>query len=83
MDHKIALINGGRNAEFNMAPAHKACHVGKSRADVKEARKVQRTRGKHVGAVEPKRGIPSPPKAEKPAGKTPLAPRRLYKEKSK
>lgn len=80
-DHDPALINGGQNRESMIFPVHEDCHREKTARDVAEKSKVSRTRQKHVGAVEPKRRIPSPPKEAKPAGKTSLPPRRLYKEK--
>ncbi len=79
-DHVKALVNGGANSEANLAPAHGHCHVGKSRLDLKEKAKVAAVRGKHIGAIKPKQSIPSPPKAEKPAGKPRLAPKVLFKQ---
>lgn len=77
-DHVKALINGGTNSEANLAPAHGHCHVGKSALDLKEKAKVAKVRQKHIGAIRPKQSIRSAPKAEKPAGKAPLAPRAMF-----
>jgi len=48
-DHVIALCNGGRNAEDNLAPALKAPHRAKTAADVGMKAKTARQRAKHLG----------------------------------
>jgi len=83
-DHVVALVNGGKHAEANLAPAHKHCHVAKTAIDIKEKSKVAKVRKKHLGITRPKQTIKSPgfPKAErehKPMLKS-LPPRRLYQE---
>lgn len=49
IEHKIALCNGGRNAESNLAPALVEPHRIKTRADRSEKDKVERVRRKHLG----------------------------------
>ena len=49
VDHVIAICNGGENRESNLAPALKAKHREKTRADVGEKSKVDRIRKKHLG----------------------------------
>lgn len=50
LDHKVALINGGRHAEDNLFPALKDFHKAKTREDVALKAKVARIKAKHVGA---------------------------------
>jgi 5-methylcytosine-specific restriction protein A len=52
-DHVRAIINGGANAESNLAPAHKHCHLAKTRADVAEKAKVAAKRRKNDGRARP------------------------------
>lgn len=79
-DHVVAIINGGENVESNLAPIHAHCHVEKTGRDVSEKAKVTATRKAHLGIKAAKRPIQSRgfPKAEKPAPKPTLPPRRLY-----
>lgn len=49
LDHKIALINGGRHAEDNLFPALRAAHRAKTGEDVKIKSKLARIRAKHLG----------------------------------
>lgn len=49
IDHKIALINGGKNEESNLRPVLKDAHKEKTAEDVAEKSKVQRMRMKHLG----------------------------------
>ena len=49
LDHKVALINGGRHAEDNLAPALSEAHRIKTADDVKIKSKVARIRAKHLG----------------------------------
>jgi 5-methylcytosine-specific restriction protein A len=89
-DHRPALVNGGQNRESMMFPVHDGCHRNRTARDVAEARKVQRSRQKHVRAVDgPK--MQSQPMAttkqaaarkQKATGKIPIPPRRaLYGKK--
>ena len=48
-DHIIALANGGEHRENNLAPALKAAHREKTKADVAEKAIVYRKRAKHIG----------------------------------
>ena len=81
-DHVIALINGGKNAESNLAPVHReVCHPDKTKQDVKTKAKVARTRKKHVGITRPKasiqsRGFDRKERVPKPS----LPPRQIYQE---
>lgn len=60
LDHKIALINGGRHAEDNLAPALRDAHREKTAEDVAIKSKVARIRAKHLGIwPEPKRKLQS------------------------
>ena len=67
-DHVIALVNGGRHAETNLAPAHKHCHVSKNVIDVKTKAKIARVKKKDIGITKPKGTIPQRgfPTVEKP-----------------
>ena len=84
-DHVIAIINGGKNIESNLAPAHReVCHPDKTKADMKVKSKIARTRKKHVGITRPKQSIRSAgfTRTDKPARiQKPSPPRRaLYQE---
>lgn len=62
LDHRIALINGGRHAEDNLFPALKVHHRAKTDDDLAIKSKVARVRAKHVGAwPEPTRKMQSRP----------------------
>jgi 5-methylcytosine-specific restriction enzyme A len=81
-DHVIALINGGKNAESNLAPIHSHCHVEKSGEDTAAKKKVAKVRKAHLGIIRPAGKIRSPgfaksPKAAKRQPKPSLPPRRL------
>lgn len=73
LDHKIALINGGRNCESNLYPALTDKHKEKTKADVAEKSRVADRAKSHAGAATPpagtikSRGFPPPdkPKREK------------------
>lgn len=54
LDHTTALINGGKNVESNLQPLHRACHRGKTNADVAMKSKDRRVRTKHLGIHKPK-----------------------------
>lgn len=80
LDHVKALINGGENAEFNLAPVHIACHAEKTRQDVAEKARIAAKRQKHIRVVDaPKmQGQPMPTtrkayqRKQKAASKLPL-----------
>lgn len=48
-DHVIALVNGGRHSEDNLAPALRDPHREKTAEDVKVKSKTARVRAKHLG----------------------------------
>ena len=54
-DHIVALANGGKHCETNLAPALKAPHREKTKADVAEKSNVYRKRAKHLGIKKPSR----------------------------
>lgn len=79
LDHVTALVNGGENAESNLAPAHKVCHLAKTAKDCAEKSKVAAVRMKHTGAKRPKQSIRSKGFERKDRIPKPsLAPRSLY-----
>lgn len=80
-DHIIALINGGLNAERNIAPAHDSCHKAKTAGDVAEKKKVAKVRGKHFGTIRAKSALSSTKSPKPPLTKT-LPPRALFGERS-
>lgn len=53
-EHIIALTNGGMNRESNMAPALKAPHKVKTRADRKIKKRTDARRKKHIGIRKPR-----------------------------
>lgn len=57
-DHIIALCNGGENRESNLAPALRAPHREKTRADVAEKAMIYRKRAKHMGIARKGRPMP-------------------------
>ena len=48
-DHIVALINGGRHAEDNLAPALRDKHRAKSAEDVAEKSATYESRKRHLG----------------------------------
>lgn len=58
IDHVRALANGGENRESNLAPALRAAHREKTRADVAQKAKDARIRSKHIGVKTPKAKLP-------------------------
>lgn len=53
LDHKVALVNGGRNVESNLAPALRDKHREKTADDVALKSKASRVRLKHLGQWPP------------------------------
>lgn len=49
IDHRIALINGGKHEEANLQPVLDAPHKAKTAADVAVKSKVARIKAKHLG----------------------------------
>jgi len=58
LEHVVALVNGGANAEGNLGVTCRNCLPAKNAADVKEKAIVYRKRAKHLG-IKPK-GRPLP-----------------------
>jgi len=77
-DHVIALINGGRHSESNLAPIHKIpCHIEKSGQDVATKSKIAKVRARHTGVKQPdgnlkSAGFPSSPKPPRISTKQPV-----------
>lgn len=57
LDHRIALINGGRHAETNLQVICECCHKNKTWADVRQKSKNARIRMRHLGIRKPGRKI--------------------------
>ncbi len=53
VEHVIPLALGGEDAEANMRPAHKVCHVEKTQADVRKIAKAKRLEARHIGIKKP------------------------------
>ena len=84
-DHVVALINGGANAEGNLAPIHSHCHVAKTGRDVTEKSKVAKARQQHLGIKRPKQKIRSagfPASGRIKVERKALPPRQLYGERN-
>jgi hypothetical protein len=64
-DHKIAIINGGKNCESNLFPALIEPHKKKTKADVAEKSAVATRAKTHIGAGLEKQPIKSDPDALK------------------
>ena len=58
VDHIVALVNGGKHCESNLAPALRDKHREKTAADVAEKSAVYRVRAKHLGLKPAKRPFP-------------------------
>jgi 5-methylcytosine-specific restriction endonuclease McrA len=59
LDHIIALANGGKHAEFNLAPALKEPHRAKTKDDVKLKSRIARIRQRHLGIGRSRKKINS------------------------
>lgn len=57
-DHKVALINGGANAESNIQALCPWCHTPKTAQDVATKSRNNRKKAKHLGLNKPKRKMP-------------------------
>lgn len=55
LEHLIALINGGANAEFNLGVTCDWCLPAKNAADVAQKAKTAAVRSKHLGIRPPSR----------------------------
>lgn len=60
LDHVVALINGGANAESNLKPACRNCCYAKTAEDVAEKSRIARKREKHLGIKPKSRGFNRP-----------------------
>jgi 5-methylcytosine-specific restriction enzyme A len=83
IDHVVALINGGKHDEHNLAPICIPCHWAKTGDDVKIKAKIAAVKARHTGVARPTgdlqgRGFPQSPKAEKAPQRAYLPPRSLY-----
>lgn len=65
IDHRVALINGGRNSEENLVPVLVKPHKEKTKADVAEKAKVAAIAERHHGITQPKGTIAARPKSER------------------
>jgi len=59
VDHVVALCNGGKHRESNLAPALADLHRMKTAEDVAEKATVYRKRAKHLGLIAPKQNLRS------------------------
>jgi 5-methylcytosine-specific restriction endonuclease McrA len=82
VDHIRPDALGGAPTAANGRLICEVCHKSKTAADVRQIRKADRQRDKSSGAIRPKGSIPSPPKQPKPASKTSLPPRNLFRSAS-
>lgn len=57
VDHRIAIVNGGINAEFNLQVLCAWCHDAKTRRDVAEKSAVAVKRKAHLG-IRKRKGRP-------------------------
>lgn len=58
LEHIIPVAMGGADDETNAAPAHVACHKGKTATDKGQIAKANRVRAKHNGAKVSKYPLP-------------------------
>jgi 5-methylcytosine-specific restriction endonuclease McrA len=58
VEHIRALELGGADELSNMAPAHEACALAKTREDHRRAAQAKRQKIRHIGAESPKRRLP-------------------------
>jgi 5-methylcytosine-specific restriction endonuclease McrA len=58
VEHIRALELGGVDDLSNMAPAHEACALAKTRDDHRRAARAKRKKIRHIGADAPKRALP-------------------------
>jgi 5-methylcytosine-specific restriction endonuclease McrA len=65
-DHVVALCNGGKNVESNLAPACRNCCYDKTANDLAEKSAVARKRSKYLGVKPKGRGFPKPPPGYNP-----------------
>ncbi len=58
IEHIRALEVGGADGSFNMAPAHEACALAKTREDHRHAAQSKRQKIRYIGAEASKRPLP-------------------------
>ena len=58
VEHIRALELGGADELSNMAPAHEACALAKTREDHRRAAQAKRQKIRHIGAEASKRPLP-------------------------
>ena len=58
LDHRVALANGGKHRESNLAPALSEAHRKKTATDVAQKAKDDRVRKKHLGIHQSRSVIP-------------------------
>lgn len=79
VDHILPDVLGGEPILANAQVLCRVCHKAKTAGDIRRTREADRRRDKASGAIRPKGRIPSPPKQPKPASKTSLPPRNLFR----
>jgi 5-methylcytosine-specific restriction endonuclease McrA len=88
LDHIIALINGGKHDESNLAPICIPCHWAKTGQDVKIKSKIAAVKARHDGIKRPTgdlhgRGFDKVAPKEKAPQRASLPPRTLYARRDK
>lgn len=78
VDHILPDVLGGEPVLANARVLCSQCHKEKTADDIRRTRKADRQADKASGAIKPKGGIASRPKAPKLPGKPPLPPRRMF-----
>jgi 5-methylcytosine-specific restriction protein A len=58
VEHIVPYALTRDDSDDNLAPAHVACHAGKTAGDVAQIAKAARVERKHIGAHRPKSIIP-------------------------
>ena len=58
IDHQVALINGGANAESNLVPVHPKCHKIKTLRDLSQKAATARTQKSHYGLKQSRNPMP-------------------------
>lgn len=81
IEHVIALELSGDDTDANKRPAHRKCHVAKTRDDVAKIAKAKRQEAGHRGFSRPKQTIHSRgfDRKERPEKLPQLPPRAIYR----
>jgi len=69
LEHLVALINGGFNAETNLGVTCDLCTPIKNRQDVSQKAETYRKRAKYMGLVKRKHPSRWPPRGSRPLGR--------------